>query len=729
VRLACLVASLGLSIPLLGASAAFAAVAAPAVPAAPPSGYVPMSALINGDSITNDDGITDGSGNPISLEQFAAQQAGYNVTVVTGTQWDAMTAADFAKYQLLIVGDPDCSTTPVSATSNAGTWAPVVMGTSGLNSTVGNRVAVGTDPEYHYLNGGGGAAPTNPSDPTTAGAEHLVQDGITYAGGVSGGTGMYFDTSCDDNGSIVPVLNSLSAVGSGFTEDASPPCGGSVQLIASNPVFSSLTDTDIQGWECSDHITFPTYPTDWQPLAVATDTSSHPTCGTDPNTGTTACGEAYVLVAGEGIVVTAPDLTLTPSSGSDPVGGTHTVTATVTQSGAAVSGQTVSFDVTGQNAGVTGTCVPASCQTDASGKVTFTYSDANGAGTDTINASVTIGGTTEHATATETWTVTKAATTTTTSLTGGGQTGTSITVPAGTAVTDAATLSGANTATASGTVTYNVYSDSSCTTPAGAGGTETVTNGLVPSSNAVTFTAAGTYYWTASYSGDDNNASSASGCGSEKVVVTAGSHTAPAIDDSCTALHTGSATINPGLDTTKRGDLLVAYATADGPKSGGQSLTVSGLGLTWTKVARENAQPGDAEVWTATAPGLLSDGKVTAKAALKGYYVYLTVVAYKNASGIGAAGTFAAPSGAPTGTVTTTQDHSWVWGVGFDWTAAVNRKLGPGQTMFQQTKDPASDTDWVQYVTAPVPVPGTSVTLSDTAPIKDRYNLVVVEIL
>jgi hypothetical protein len=31
-----------------------------------------MSALINGDSITLDDGITDGSGNPISLEQYAA---------------------------------------------------------------------------------------------------------------------------------------------------------------------------------------------------------------------------------------------------------------------------------------------------------------------------------------------------------------------------------------------------------------------------------------------------------------------------------------------------------------------------------------------------------------------------------------------------------------------------------------------------------------------------------
>jgi hypothetical protein len=601
-----MVAILGLAVEPLGIFSAAAAAA--------PTGYVPMSALINGDSVTTVDGITDSSSNPISLEQYAAHKAGYTVTVVTGAQWDAMTAADFAKYQVLIVGDPDCSTTPTSATSNASVWAPVVMGTSGQNPAVGNRALVGTDPEFHYLNGNGGAQPTNPADPSTAGAEHLVQDGITYAGGVSGATGVYFDTSCGDNGSDTSVLNSLSSAGTGFTEDMSPPCGGSVQLIASNPVFATLTDADIQGWECSDHVTFPAYPTDWQPLAVATDTSSHPTCGTDPGTGGTACGEAYVLVAGQGIVVTAPDLALTPATGTDPAGGTHTVTATVTQSGSPDSGQTVSFQVTGQNAGVSGTCVPASCQTSASGTVTFTYPDTGGAGTDTINASVTIGGTTEHATASETWTA-------------------------------------------------------------------------------------------------------------------GSSHAAPTVDDSCTALAASSVTTRPGLDTTKAGDLLVAYATADGPTRGGQSLTVSGLGLTWTRAAQENAQLGDAEVWTATAPGLLTNGQVTAKAAIKGYNVYLTVVAYKNATGIGAVGKSAAASGAPGGTVTTTQDHSWVWGVGFDWTAAIHRTVGAGQTLFQQTTDKANNTDWVQSATAATPAGGTAVTINDTAPTSDRYDLVVVEIL
>ncbi len=57
-----------------------------------------------------------------------------------------------------------------------------------------------------------------------------------------------------------------------------------------------------------------------------------------------------------------------------------------------------------------------------------------------------------------------------TSLSGGAQSGTSISVPTSTAVTDTATLSGTNASTATGTVTYNVYTDSGCATLAPGGG-------------------------------------------------------------------------------------------------------------------------------------------------------------------------------------------------------------------------------------------------------------------
>jgi len=91
-------------------------------------------------------------------------------------------------------------------------------------------------------------------------------------------------------------------------------------------------------------------------------------------------------------------------------------------------------------------------------------------------------------------------------------------VSIGDSVHDSATLSGV-TSDAGGTVTYTVYSDSSCTTSVASGGTKTVTNGIVPDSDAVTFNSAGTFYWQASYSGDANNSSATSDCTSEQMVV------------------------------------------------------------------------------------------------------------------------------------------------------------------------------------------------------------------
>ena len=65
------------------------------------------TALIDGQTVTFADEIMKG-GEEISLEQFAAEQAGYTVTVKSGDEWETMTASEFASYQVLIVGDPFC---------------------------------------------------------------------------------------------------------------------------------------------------------------------------------------------------------------------------------------------------------------------------------------------------------------------------------------------------------------------------------------------------------------------------------------------------------------------------------------------------------------------------------------------------------------------------------------------------------------------------------------------
>jgi hypothetical protein len=279
---------------------------------------------------------------------------------------------------------------------------------------------------------------------------------------------------------------------------------------------------------------------------------------------------------------------------------------------------------------------------------------------------------------------------------------------------------------AGGTVTYSVFSDSGCTVSAGSPTTVNVSGGSAPNSNPVTLSAPGTYYWTASYSGDSSNKASSSSCGSEKETVTAPG-TAPVVEDYCNVYGTGSATAY-GLTASGHNDLVVAYVTAKGPESAGaQTITVSGSSLTWTRVAQENGVAGDAEVWVAHA-GTKKSINVTAKATKRGYSVVLTDVSYKNATGIGADGTFHSASGAPTGSITTTQDNSWVWGVGFDPKAAKNRTVGSGQVLFSQTKI-SSTTSWVQSTINPTPTAGTSVTINDSAPAAHPYNLVLVEIL
>lgn len=87
---------------------------------------------------------------------------------------------------------------------------------------------------------------------------------------------------------------------------------------------------------------------------------------------------------------------------------------------------------------------------------------------------------------------------------------------------DTATLSG-NTATAGGTVTYYVEKDDATCSISGATtlGTKAVTNGVVPDSDTYTFLSAGTYEFWAVYSGDANNNTSTSTCGSETVIVNA----------------------------------------------------------------------------------------------------------------------------------------------------------------------------------------------------------------
>ena len=90
----------------------------------------------------------------------------------------------------------------------------------------------------------------------------------------------------------------------------------------------------------------------------------------------------------------------------------------------------------------------------------------------------------------------------------------------GGSVHDSATLTGASS-NAGGTVTYSVYAGANtCSGTALFTSTKTVSGGVVPDSDSFTFTAAGTYSWQATYSGDSINIGPVSSpCSSEQLVV------------------------------------------------------------------------------------------------------------------------------------------------------------------------------------------------------------------
>lgn len=111
-------------------------------------------------------------------------------------------------------------------------------------------------------------------------------------------------------------------------------------------------------------------------------------------------------------------------------------------------------------------------------------------------------------------------TTLTTSLSGEGKEGTTITVLEGSKVKDKATLKGKNASSATGKVTYKVYSESECKTLVKEAGEVTVSGESVPASSEVELEGGATYYWQAHYSGDSKNGESTSEC-TEMVTVKA----------------------------------------------------------------------------------------------------------------------------------------------------------------------------------------------------------------
>jgi hypothetical protein len=193
------------------------------------------------------------------------------------------------------------------------------------------------------------------------------------------------------------------------------------------------------------------------------------------------------------------------------------------------------------------------------------------------------------------------------------------------------------------------------------------------------------------------------------------------------------------FSTSSTNELLLAFISSG--KGTATTTTVSGVAgasLTWALVQRTNTQLGTSEIWRAFASTALTNVTVTATFS-QSVQSSMTVVSFtgvdttgtSGSGAIGATATANAATGAPSATLTTTRANSVVFGVGEDPTAKVARMPGASQSIVHQLLCGVTGqtcTLWVQQIPTLISAAGTSITINDTAPTADAYNLSLVEV-
>jgi len=197
-----------------------------------------------------------------------------------------------------------------------------------------------------------------------------------------------------------------------------------------------------------------------------------------------------------------------------------------------------------------------------------------------------------------------------------------------------------------------------------------------------------------------------------------------------------SSITSPAFSTTSGNELFLAFVASDRASGTASVSSVTGAGLTWQLVRRTNTQRGTSEIWRAFSTTTRTNVTVTATLN-QSVAAAITVMTFTgvdtsgtNGSGaVGASGSGNAGSGAPTASLVTTRANSLVVGVGNDWDNDIARTPGANQILVSQYLATVGDTFWVQRTSSVIPAAGTSVTINDTAPTADRYNLTICEIL
>ena len=184
-----------------------------------------------------------------SIEAQELTARGFTVEIASDAQWLSKSAANFASYRALVIGDQqDFAVLPdplTVALANVNTWTSVVNGQEFLT---------GADPEFHAEVGN-----------NSAGATLTIQKGVDFAAASPGRTGLYFAFGGYFTTEIQLVLNKL---GSGFTVVSGN--GDNAHVVASVPSLAALTDAALTGWGETFHRPITQIPTTFTVFAVDT---------------------------------------------------------------------------------------------------------------------------------------------------------------------------------------------------------------------------------------------------------------------------------------------------------------------------------------------------------------------------------------------------------------------------------------------------------------------------
>ena len=217
------------------------AVAAALLAGAAPGGASSKTILIFGPTLDGDH-----PGN----ERAIAEEAGYDVTVASKSKWSGMSTSDFAAYDALVFGDPNCEETPEplsAAVANRATWSAAIAGPT---------IVVGMDVVFHA---------------GERGATALTRNAIAFAASGSG-TGLYVNLSCYyfrlGPSSTVELLLEFGEFDVRAQGEGVPGCPDRIEVTApAHPAMAGLTSDSLSNWGCSAHELFNSYPDGFEELA------------------------------------------------------------------------------------------------------------------------------------------------------------------------------------------------------------------------------------------------------------------------------------------------------------------------------------------------------------------------------------------------------------------------------------------------------------------------------